>query len=123
MALKLSWLERRPVTAKVVGSSPISVAIVTSASYCRSSTATRCARHKRRAKVAQSVEHAPEKRGVGSSILPLGTILFPERAVEELYRVSPSRFGMLAVVVAEAALAGFARVVKTVLRVVSVKFV
>src|SRR5579884_4258203 len=27
----------------------------------------------RRAKVAQSVEHAPEKRGVGSSILPLGT--------------------------------------------------
>jgi hypothetical protein len=27
-----------------------------------------------RAKVAQSVEHAPEKRGVASSILALGTI-------------------------------------------------
>ena len=27
MALSLSWLERRPVTAEVVGSSPISVAI------------------------------------------------------------------------------------------------
>lgn len=27
-----------------------------------------------RAEVAQSVEHTPEKRGVGSSILPLGTI-------------------------------------------------
>ena len=26
-----------------------------------------------RAEVAQLVEHAPEKRGVGSSILPLGT--------------------------------------------------
>jgi hypothetical protein len=27
------------------------------------------------AEVAQLVEHTPEKRGVGSSILPLGTIL------------------------------------------------
>ena len=27
-----------------------------------------------RAEVAQLVEHTPEKRGVGSSILPLGTI-------------------------------------------------
>jgi hypothetical protein len=28
------------------------------------------------AKVAQSVEHAAENRGVGSSILPLATVLY-----------------------------------------------
>jgi hypothetical protein len=80
----------------------------------------RCARRKGYAKVAQLVEHAPEKCGVGSSILPLGTIqkarsrlegeisrvsgrdgtLLAKRAVEKLDRATPGRFRMLGIVVA-----------------------
>ena len=59
MAWWLSWLERRPVTAEVVGSSPIQVAIFwLSKSY---------------ASVAQSVEQRTENPRVVGSIPTGGT--------------------------------------------------
>ena len=64
MAQWLSWLERRPVTAKVVGSSPIWVACITSDSECS------CLYN---GILAQLGEHLPYKqRVIGSS--PIGPI-------------------------------------------------
>ena len=63
MAQWLSWLERRPVTAEVVGSSPIWVV-----SYFHSEITTACGI------LAQLGEHLPYKQRVtGSS--PVGPIL------------------------------------------------
>ena len=58
MAQWLSWLERRPVTAEVVGSSPIQVAIF----LC--------------GQIAQLVEQRTENPRVGGSIPSLATNLF-----------------------------------------------
>ena len=70
MAQWLSWLERRPVTAKVVGSSPIWVVcsiyingISLKCKYCKNGV------------LAQLGEHLPYKqRVIGSS--PIGPIFF-----------------------------------------------
>jgi hypothetical protein len=83
-------LERRPVTAEVVGSSPISVASFprkgliylrlrsrrskfTMVNESRGNEELGQIRAFLHAKVAQSVEHAPEKCGVAGSIPALGT--------------------------------------------------
>ena len=59
MARWLSWLERRPVTAEVVGSNPIRVVYIVYYGI-----------------LAQLGEHLPYKQGViGSS--PIGPILMP----------------------------------------------
>jgi hypothetical protein len=97
----------------------------------------RCARRNDCAKVAQSVEHAPEKRGVASSILALGTtvkrgpivsgpslfLLAAQRAIEELDGSAPGRFGVFRMVMSQAALSGLAGVVKAMFGIVAMKLV
>ena len=61
MAWWLSWLERRPVTAEVVGSNPIRVAVFTTEYFLTNGI------------LAQLGEHLPYKqRVIGSS--PIGPI-------------------------------------------------
>ena len=65
MAWWLSWLERRPVTAEVVGSNPIRVVLPNKVSFNESEYGV----------LAQLGEHLPYKqRVIGSS--PIGPILF-----------------------------------------------
>ena len=62
MARWLSWLERRPVTAEVVGSNPIRVAVFTTEYFLTNGI------------LAQLGEHLPYKqRVIGSS--PIGPIM------------------------------------------------
>ena len=64
MARWLSWLERRPVTAEVVGSNPIRVAVFTIEYFLTNGI------------LAQLGEHLPYKqRVIGSS--PIGPIDMP----------------------------------------------
>ena len=72
MAWWLSWLERRPVTAEVVGSNPIRVAVFITEYFLTNGI------------LAQLGEHLPYKqRVIGSS--PIGPILasLPDAAVAE----------------------------------------
>ena len=64
------WSSRRPVKPEVAGSNPVAPA----RSQGRSGLRARAPLH---GQVAQLVEHRSEKPGVGSSILPLTTILRP----------------------------------------------
>ena len=76
MARWLSWLERRPVTAEVVGSNPIRVASLIHRYSCESMVFNGI--------LAQLGEHLPYKqRVIGSS--PIGPILasLPDAAVAE----------------------------------------
>ncbi len=75
MASWLSWLERRPVTAEVVGSSPIGVVIV---NYFHIYGI-----------LAQLGEHLPYKqRVIGSS--PIGPILYSKlKTLLNLWRIMP----------------------------------
>ena len=67
MAWWLSWLERRPVTAEVVGSNPIRVAVFITEYFLTNGI------------LAQLGEHLPYKqRVIGSS--PIGPIYFGEIA-------------------------------------------
>jgi hypothetical protein len=69
----LSWLERRPVTAEVVGSSPIRVVILIQFSSNQYGSL------KKSGVLAQLGEHLPYKqRVIGSS--PIGPILFKSSA-------------------------------------------
>ena len=66
MASWLSWLERRPVTAEVAGSSPAGVVSIIARNY---------------GILAQLGEHLPYKQGVtGSS--PVGPIIFYAEVVQ-----------------------------------------
>ena len=77
MAQWLSWLERRPVTAEVVGSNPIRVASLIHRYSCESMVFNGI--------LAQLGEHLPYKqRVIGSS--PIGPILYEKIFSYTYYR-------------------------------------